>query len=464
MGSTKGSMWRSRWAAIGAAVAVTLGFGTFGIANATVSTGDRAIFVPITPCRLLDTRGGARVGPRGIPITAGEEFRAQVWGANGDCTISASASAVVLNVTAVAPTSAGFITVWPSDVGRPNSSNLNFPAGFTIPNQVTSRIGSDGGVKFFTTADSTELIADVVGYYEHHNHNDLYTNNPGSNNTTIIKGGNVEGNTVRMVTGDSSAAGNGANLRAALAFSGPGIVRLAPGVYDLGSGGITVPDKVVLRGSGQSVTTIQTGDAGTAPIVTMAGAGEISDLTITGITGSSAGVKSAALVGTKVYLHHLTITLRQDQPAAVSLGAIYNQSTADMVIDHVTARSRYGVTNGAGTMEISDSDMDTVNEYGNGTVVVQDSRLTPNQPTDPGVSSQPLVVGGVLQAGGVARVDNVDIMGQSYGIWDYPNGTILVSNSRIRATNARYPSAGGTARCTNVVKSDYTTPISGSCA
>ncbi len=459
--NAKGSMWRSRWAAVGAAVAVTLGFGTFGIANATIASGERAVFVPITPCRLLDTRGAAPVGPRGVPITAGEEFRAQVWGANGDCNVSSGASAVVMNVTAVAPTNAGFITVWPSNVARPNSSSLNFAGGQTIPNEVTSRIGGDGGVKFYTTADSLDLIADVVGYYENHNHNDLYTNNPGSNNTTIIKGGNVEGNTVRMVTGDGSPATNGANLRGALAgFSGPGIVRLAPGLYDLGNGGITVPDKVVLRGSGQSVTTIQTADAGASPIVMMAGAGELSDLTITGITGGSAGVKSAALAGTKVYLHHLTVTMRQDQPKNVSLGAIYNQLTGDMAIDHVTARSVYGVTNGSGTMEISDSDMDTVNQYGSGTVVVQNSRLTPNLSTDPGVSSQPLVGG----AGGVARVDNVDIIGQSRGLWDYPGGTILVSNSRITATFPRYQGSGGTIHCTNVVKGDYITPLNGACA
>jgi hypothetical protein len=49
----KGSLARTRWAAIGAAVAVSLGGGTLLVANAA-SPG--VGFKSITPCRLLDTR------------------------------------------------------------------------------------------------------------------------------------------------------------------------------------------------------------------------------------------------------------------------------------------------------------------------------------------------------------------------------------------------------------------------
>ncbi len=52
---------RTRWAAIGAACAVTLGGGTFGIVQASVSSGDRAVYVPITPVRVLDTRSDVGV-------------------------------------------------------------------------------------------------------------------------------------------------------------------------------------------------------------------------------------------------------------------------------------------------------------------------------------------------------------------------------------------------------------------
>ena len=57
---------RTRWAAVAAAVAITLGavgLGGLNVANADVSSGDGAAFIPdnpvfiaINPCRLVDTR------------------------------------------------------------------------------------------------------------------------------------------------------------------------------------------------------------------------------------------------------------------------------------------------------------------------------------------------------------------------------------------------------------------------
>ena len=64
------SVWRSRWAAAGAAVAITLGGGSvFRSAEATGNTGTRAVFVAITPCRLFDTRPAPlNVGSRTAPF------------------------------------------------------------------------------------------------------------------------------------------------------------------------------------------------------------------------------------------------------------------------------------------------------------------------------------------------------------------------------------------------------------
>ncbi len=47
---------RTRWAAIGAAIAITLGGGGIGVANATsdASDGPVSAFFPIEPCRLAD--------------------------------------------------------------------------------------------------------------------------------------------------------------------------------------------------------------------------------------------------------------------------------------------------------------------------------------------------------------------------------------------------------------------------
>jgi hypothetical protein len=74
-------------------------------------------------------------------------------------------SAVVVNVTAVTPTSAGYITVWPSGATRTTTSNLNFQAGQNIPNLVVVPVGADGKIQLFNGSGGTvQLLADVTGY------------------------------------------------------------------------------------------------------------------------------------------------------------------------------------------------------------------------------------------------------------------------------------------------------------
>ena len=61
---------RSRWAAIGAAVAVSLGAGGIGMVAASVNSGDRPVTVTISPERVLDTRSNlGLVGPFVKPFT-----------------------------------------------------------------------------------------------------------------------------------------------------------------------------------------------------------------------------------------------------------------------------------------------------------------------------------------------------------------------------------------------------------
>jgi hypothetical protein len=75
-------------------------------------------------------------------------------------------TAVALNVTVTNPTRPGFITAYPDGGSVPNASNLNFTAGRTVPNLVIVKVGADGYVDLRNSgAGSTDLIADVAGYY-----------------------------------------------------------------------------------------------------------------------------------------------------------------------------------------------------------------------------------------------------------------------------------------------------------
>lgn len=117
-------------------------------------------FAPVSPARLWDTRAGpgsvGRMGPGGVRHLA-------VTGVGG--LPAAGVTAVVLNVTAVSPTSGTFVTVWPAGEARPTASNLNVPAGDSRPNLVTVKVGAFGQVSFFNASGSVDLVVDVAGWY-----------------------------------------------------------------------------------------------------------------------------------------------------------------------------------------------------------------------------------------------------------------------------------------------------------
>jgi hypothetical protein len=169
---------RTRWSAVGAAVAVVFGAGVvLPSANAAITGGNRAVFVPIEPCRLFDTRSApATVGPRSTPIGPAETHTQQVTGSNGHCEIPADATAISMNVTTVDGTAASFLTLYPANApALPQASNLNWtPGAPPTPNKVDVKVSDTGAVKVYNNAGSVNVLADVVGYYADHNHDDRY--------------------------------------------------------------------------------------------------------------------------------------------------------------------------------------------------------------------------------------------------------------------------------------------------
>jgi hypothetical protein len=168
------SLLRTRWAAIGAAVAITLGAGGIGIVSATVNSGSRTVFVPITPCRIMDTRPGFVVGPKTSPLGPEEIYTVAAHGTHGRCTLPNDASGLVLNVTATDATLPTFLAVW-GDGARPISSVLNpSPGQPPTPNAVTTDLTGSGQFEIFNKQGNVNVFVDVVGYYADHNHDDRY--------------------------------------------------------------------------------------------------------------------------------------------------------------------------------------------------------------------------------------------------------------------------------------------------
>lgn len=169
---------RSRWAAIGAAVAVTVGavgLGGLDSASAEKSSGDRPVFVPVNPCRLVDTRSGPdNVGPRSTPMGNDETATFQAHGENGKCTgasaIPNDALALSMNVTALKATGPTFLTFW-GDGANPGTANLNPTSGQPpIPNAVTTPLSMTGSFNIYNERNNVDVVIDLNGYYVHHSH------------------------------------------------------------------------------------------------------------------------------------------------------------------------------------------------------------------------------------------------------------------------------------------------------
>ncbi len=116
-------------------------------------------FVGLAPTRVLDSRNGIGFS---TPWGPKAERTILVRATNG---IPADATSVVLNLTAVSPSAATHLTVWPSGGEKPTASNLNVPAGLTAANLVLAQIGADGRIRIRNNEGSVHVVADVVGYH-----------------------------------------------------------------------------------------------------------------------------------------------------------------------------------------------------------------------------------------------------------------------------------------------------------
>jgi hypothetical protein len=167
------SMIRTRWAAVGAAVAVTLGAGGLTFVDAAKSSGDRPVTVTLDePCRMVDTRPDKGIGGRTTPIGEGEEHTVTATGTSGNCTIPTDAIGLVGNATAVSASENTNLRFYPADAsGYPQVSNLNpRPGAPPTPNAVTVGLSSSDQFKIRNAKGTVHVIFDVAAYLVHHTH------------------------------------------------------------------------------------------------------------------------------------------------------------------------------------------------------------------------------------------------------------------------------------------------------
>ncbi len=136
--------------------------GSHGTGPTSIPISPGGAYTPVGPVRVLDTRAAIGVTTT-TAVPPGQTVSLQVAGVAG--VPATGVTGVALNVTVTEPTSAGVLTVYPDGQARPVASNLNWVAGWTVPNMVIVQV-TDGKADFFNNSPGTvHIVADLAGYF-----------------------------------------------------------------------------------------------------------------------------------------------------------------------------------------------------------------------------------------------------------------------------------------------------------
>lgn len=128
------------------------------LAPAPPNAPQQGSFFTVTPCRLVDTRGGN--GPALVP---GQE---RSFNAGGVCGVPAGAKAVAINVTAIDSGAGGHVVVYSG--AFPDTSTINYSAGQNRANNAIVSLEADGSFRVMAVqpTGTLQLTVDVSGYFQ----------------------------------------------------------------------------------------------------------------------------------------------------------------------------------------------------------------------------------------------------------------------------------------------------------
>ena len=114
-------------------------------------------YVPVTPCRLVDTRQNG-----GHPIQGGtsESFTISQL---GGCNIPTSAAAYALNISVVPHGTLGALVIWPQGEIQPFISTMGSPDGRVKAHAAIVPAGNNAVSVY--VSDTTDVILDIEGYF-----------------------------------------------------------------------------------------------------------------------------------------------------------------------------------------------------------------------------------------------------------------------------------------------------------
>lgn len=283
-------------------------------------------FITVVPCRVVDTRNPN--SPYGGPKLVGGVSRTfNIPG--GPCTgIPTSAAAFSLNFTVVnvvAPD--GFLTPYPTGAARPLVSALNFTVGQIIGNSAIVPAGSGGSIDVYVNI-STDLIIDINGYF---------AEGAAARTVSVSPIGTTTQNGTALLNAIAAITDNSA--------TNPYLIKIAPGIYDVGATPFTMKPYVDVEGSGEGVTKITSG-TGESSIPPAAGTvvgtnnAELRLITVEN-RGENGGNNYAIAVfnsGTSLRLTHVTAAAVWNASSiALNFYGIWNTAGGVLTLTDVTA-------------------------------------------------------------------------------------------------------------------------------
>lgn len=206
-----------------------------GALSALGDLGNLSLFVPVTPCRLVDTRAGSGfTGEYGAPALVAGVVRTINVVASVCTGIPSDVTAFSLNLTVTNAAGPGNLRAWPAGFAMPGVSTLNYVQGETAANAAVVPAGWGTSIAVRAGVSSTDVIIDINGYF---------TNYPNLDNRLFVYGSftaeaAIAGFNLSNVDGsngiDGYAGGTGVVYGAEGKIS-PAAAAFSAGVHGIGS-------------------------------------------------------------------------------------------------------------------------------------------------------------------------------------------------------------------------------------
>lgn len=154
------------------------------------------VYIPITPCRIFDTRFSiAGVIPAGgirdLVVSSALTYSPQ-GGANTNCGVidNENVAAAVINMTVVSKGSGGYITAYPVGATKPLAATVNYGANDIRGNLAIVKLNQAVGGLDLSIYSSSEVdvIGDITGYYSRPRAVNLNCSNPPETTLLVAPG------------------------------------------------------------------------------------------------------------------------------------------------------------------------------------------------------------------------------------------------------------------------------------